>query len=385
MLPATEKLTGVTKTMANNSKEPIRLRKKPISGGRSSLYLDIYIAGRRRYEFLKLYLYPETSRAAKDKNKQTLHLADAIRAKRVVDLQNNRWGFDATGKLDTNFLAYYRAVAEKRRGKKKEWNAANYGNWHACYIRLREFCREDMTFRDVTPDWVRSFREYLDADFQKWDKGATAATARQIGQNTKLEYFNKLMAAIKQAVDDKIISENPLQGVKRFKAQETNREYITLEELRRLATTECEHPNTKRAFLFSCLTGIRKSDIQCMKWQDVQQQGGFTRIIFRQKKTGAQEYLDINEQANAYMGIRGEPGDLVFGNFHYTPYTSVVLRKWALRAGIAKNLTFHSARHTFAVIMLEIGTDIYTVSKLLGHREIQGVKRNVLKGMIAID
>ena len=90
------------------------MRKRQLKTGNTSLYLDIYIDGRRTYEFLNLYLIPEKTRKDKEKNKETLKLADAIRAKRVVELQNGRWGFDAAYKLDTNFLAYYRMLCEKR-------------------------------------------------------------------------------------------------------------------------------------------------------------------------------------------------------------------------------------------------------------------------------
>ena len=60
----------------------------------------------------------------------------------------------------------------------------------------------------------------------------------------------------------------------------------------------------------------------------------------------------------------------MFEGFTYGAWTSLELKRWALAAGITKNLTFHCARHTFAVMMLDLGADIYTVSKLLGHREL---------------
>ena len=126
----------------------------------------------------------------------------------------------------------------------------------------------------------------------------------------------------------------------------------------------------KRAFLFSCLTGLRKSDIEKMRWREVKQQGEFTRIIFRQKKTGGQEYMDISPQAVEYLGKRGNDDSLVFSGFHYSAYLLGELKTWAVRAGITKNITFHSGRHTFAVLMLDLGADIYTVQKLLGHKEI---------------
>ena len=96
------------------SKDPIRLRKRQLRNGNTSLYLDIYIDGKRSYEFLNLYLVPEKTRADKDKNKETLRLADAIRATRIVDLQNGRFGFDGGYKPDTNFLEYYKMLCNKR-------------------------------------------------------------------------------------------------------------------------------------------------------------------------------------------------------------------------------------------------------------------------------
>ena len=146
--------------------------------------------------------------------------------------------------------------------------------------------------------------------------------------------------------------------------------YLTIDELKILAATECEYPQIKRAFLFSCLTGLRRSDVERLKWKDVQTQGKYTRIIFRQKKTKGQEYLDISPKAVELMGTPGRLNDNVFEDIH-TPYsTNEAIRKWVLRAGIHKDITFHCGRHTFAVMMLDLGTDIYTVSKLLGHREL---------------
>jgi integrase len=108
-----------------------------------------------------------------------------------------------------------------------------------------------------------------------------------------------------------------------------------------------------------------------MTWSEVRQQGEFTRIVFKQKKTGGQEYIDINPQAVEYMGERGEPDERVFKDFKYSAKTARHLQLWAEAAGVEKQITFHSARHTFAVMMLDLGADIYTVSKLLGHKEIQ--------------
>ena len=107
-----------------------------------------------------------------------------------------------------------------------------------------------------------------------------------------------------------------------------------------------------------------------MTWSEVHKQGDYTRIIFKQKKTSGQEYIDITPQAAELLGERRNPTDLVFNDFLTASATNHAIKVWMLRAGITKEITFHCARHTFAVMMLDIGTDIYTVSKLLGHREL---------------
>lgn len=147
--------------------------------------------------------------------------------------------------------------------------------------------------------------------------------------------------------------------------------YLTLEELQRLTNAYCESKAVQTAFLFSCLTGLRRSDIERLTWGEVHTQGEFTRIIFKQKKTGGLEYLDINAEAVALMGKRGTADAPVFANFYSPSTTNRFIKEWCMRAGITKDITFHCGRHTFATLMLDLGTDIYTVSKLLGHRELK--------------
>lgn len=353
------------------SKEPIRLRQRQRPSGIINLYLDIYIDGKRSYENLKLYLVPEKTRADKEKNKETLKLADAIRAKRVVELQNGQYGFDSAYKTETRFFDYYNTLCEKRH--RNPASLGNWGNWWGALQHIKRYAKPDITFKDITPQWIQGFKDYLDTTARVRDRRKRSFTTddlRPLSQNTRRSYFNKLRACINQAYEDRIIPHNPLRGIEGFKAEERERVYLTLDEVRAMAAAECKYPVLKRAFMFSCLTGLRKSDIEKMRWKEVRKQGEFTRIIFKQKKTGGQEYIDINPQAVEYLGERRDDEDLVFTNFSYSSYYLYELKRWAIRAGITKDITFHSGRHTFAVLMLDLGADIYTVQKLLGHREI---------------
>jgi Site-specific recombinase XerD len=362
--------TAKRKAQAMAQKAPVTLREKTLANGNKSLYLDIYRNGKRGYEFLKLYLIPAKTPTEKEQNRQTLATAQAVKAKRQVEIQNGEFGFVSQFKLDTSFLEYYRKLCNDRRGN--TGSKGNYGNWWSCLRHLERYCTEKTTFKDITPDWVEGFKDYLDnaaKDAYK-RKSNDMEEAKPLSQNSKVSYFNKLRACINQAFEDRIIPINPLRGVEGFKEAETERAYLSFDEVKKLAKTDCKYPWLKRTFLFSCLTGLRKSDIEKMTWGEVQKLGTSTRIVFKQKKTGSQEYLDIAQQAEPYMGEPRKSHERVFAGFKYNAQTLLELRRWCLAAGITKDITFHAGRHTFAVMVLDGGTEIYTVSKLLGHKDL---------------
>lgn len=346
----------------------ITLRRRILPSGRTTLYLDITHGGKRKTEALKLFLVPELTRADKAKNKETLKLAEAIRAKRLVEVQNEEFGFKNKFAEETSFYDYYVAMTEKRLGKESR---GNWGNWRSCLHHMEKYDHDikKRTFADITPKWIQGFRDYLENDACAWGCDYRERIKdHPLSRNSKVSYFNKLRACLNQAVEDRIISVNPMRGIEAFKPEEGTRMYLTIDEVRLLAKTPCPYPNIKRAFLFSCLTGLRRSDVIRLTWGEVQKQGDYTRIIFKQKKTGGQEYLDISPQAEKYMGERGKDSDNVFTDIHSPSCTNNTIKLWCANAGIHKEITFHCARHTFAVMMLDLGTDIYTVSKLLGHR-----------------
>lgn len=360
-----------TAVMKNKIKEPVRLRQKSLAGGGASLYLDIYVDGVRRYEFLKLYLIPERCREDKARNQQTLALANSIKAARVVEVQNERFNVAAPKSDKILFFEYFQMILQEKQGTTQE-------AWRHCLAHMRIYDnREWITFKDVTRSWVEGFRMYLDRSASVWDiDGRKRRSERApLSQGTKGLYFQKLAAALNQAVRDGIIQSSPMAGVRRFSEVESSRQFLTLEELRVLAATPAPDEVLRRAFLFSCLTGLRWSDIVKLRWEDVErsEDGARTRIVFRQQKTGGLEYLDVSAQAAVYLGkvaMRGE----IFGRF-LTPQTARIgLAAWVRAAGIKKHITFHCGRHTFAVMMLDLGVDIYTLSKLLGHRDLSSTQ-----------
>ena len=335
-------------------KEPIHIRYKKLMNGNKSIYLDKYYNGIRSYEFLKLYLLPDTSQDNREANRQTMMLANQIKAKKIIELECSYHGFARREASDINLIDYLRIF--------KSIQPKEHSRAHVEHVirHVETFCKTPIQIARIDKRWVNDFANYLRS-------AKSLRTGKELRQNTKAAYFAIFRSCMRKALADDVILTNPAASVMGIGMTETNRMYLTIEELRKLTVTPCKNSDVKRAFLFSALTGIRKCDIKAITWGDVYEQGEFTRVIFRQRKTAAVEYLDINEQAAQLMGVRGKPDEHIFTvHSAYNYYIGL----WVKDAGINKNITFHSARHTFATMMLTLGTDIYTVSKLLGHRDI---------------
>ncbi len=115
---------------------------------------------------------------------------------------------------------------------------------------------------------------------------------------------------------------------------------------------------------------MRLSDIKALTWDKIQGD----KIHFRQEKTGGVEYVPLSTTAKDILLEMGDPKcekvDKVF-NLKSIQHRGDYLRAWAKSAGINKQLSYHSSRHTFATLLLTKGVDLYTVSKLLGHEDIK--------------
>lgn len=331
----------------------------------ASLYLAYSLrpGTKIKYEWLNLQIFesPKTN-IEKDHNKTTMQLAESIRAKRLLDQQTTTHGFISGVKGKIAFLDYFKKLADKKRDDSE----GNYGNWKSTYEHLKVFCnRKEYTLEQIDDIFLEGFKQYLFGNISRRGVG-------KIGQNSALSYYNKLRAALKEAYMNKMIKENPCNRVKGIKAGDTHRQYLTLEELQKMVTTPSENPLLRKAFLFSALTGLRWSDVKSITWGKIRHtEGAGWHLEYTQKKTKGAEILPISDQAVNFLGERGSDDVEIFKNLAYHTHMNNQLQKWVTDAGIGKKITFHCARHTFATLQLSMDTDIYTVSKLLGHRHLK--------------
>jgi len=366
----------------------VSLRQKKISKGRKSLYLDFHppiphpkpflnkktgkMVTTTRREFLGLYIYekPKTP-IDKQHNAETLKIGESIRQKRENFLnkpeiysQYEKEQLRLKELGEQCFIEYFTKLANKRK-------ASNHDNWVSALNYLEAFTNGSVKFADLNQKFLEDFKEYL------LTTKSNRSNKTTLSQNSAVSYFNKVKAALKQAYKDGILQTDLNSKVKPIKAAETRREYLTLDELNKLVKTPCNDVLLKRAALFSALTGLRFSDIQKMTWGELEYikgQGYF--LNFNQKKTKGVEVLPISEQAYGFTEGAENPKDMpqdkhVLEGLKYSAYHNKHLFQWIGAAGITKGITFHCFRHTFATLQLFNGTDIYTVSKMLGHKNLK--------------
>ena len=337
----------------------VSLRKKAITQGRSTLYLDFYPAIRNprtmkmtRREFLGIYIYDNPNNAAlKEYNEEMLKRAEILRCRRQMSIMSEEYGFLDNYKLKEDALAYFKKLSTQRGDK-----------YPFVYAYFEQFTGGHCCFGDITVELCKKFCLYLQS------AKSIRHPNKHLCNNSVCAYWRGFRAMLRQAYLEKYFKENLNDYLDRIEEDDVHKEFLTLEELHQLAATPCRFDVLKRASLFSCLTGLRISDILNLDWASITpaSDGGHW-IRIKTIKTGTEATLPISEEA---LELCGEPGTGKVFKGLKRPMTQTPLKKWLLDAGITKHITFHCFRHTYATLQIAAGTDIYTVSKMLTHRNV---------------
>lgn len=326
----------------------MRLREKTLANGSRSLYLDIYHEGKRSYDFLKIYLTGD-----KIADRETMRMAEAIRSRRELDLTAIAHGLPAPSRRNVDAKEYYHACCSSK--PQRHWNAK-----YESFVKWVDECAPGLTIDRLNRDRVEEYRNWL--------------VARRLKPTTSRNYMVWLRQVVKRAMLDELITKDPMRGVAPIRQEESQRIYLEVDEVRKLAAAECSDQIIKQAFLFACFTGLRVSDLQGLEWGMIRH----GRIEHRQKKTRSPEWVPLSEEALRLLGpkpAQATAATKVFPRDLGSSYGYRIVGRWASAAELGKRIGFHTARHTFATMALSHGVDLYTVSKLLGHRSVKTTER----------
>ena len=230
--------------------------------------------------------------------------------------------------------------------------------------------KKDLALADVDKDFCKGFIAFLSTcKFNKGKKTLSCTTCRV--------FVNYTSSMIDKGVRDGIISRNPfklLDQKEKPQKKHATKEYLDIAELKKIMAVPCRYDIVKKAFLFSCFTGLRYSDILALKWSEIHTaaDGKTLYIEHTQVKTKNEVTIPLSKEALKWMPERRKGNERVFHEIGITSTTvEVVLGEWMKEAGINKHITYHCSRHTAATTLLTLGANLYVVSKILGHRSIK--------------
>jgi len=352
----------------------IYLREKKLEKGKVSFYLDIYHNKTRWYEFLEIKINKSHPTA---QDKEMKRLAIEIRSKRESELIVQDNGLVDRNKRKSDFVKWFEQYIKAK--NHNTHNAATLSN-------LKKYLgKRPLPFTAINPQWIKGFTNFL---------------LGKISNNTARCYLMDMFTALEDAVMQEIIPVNPFRKIprnERIRQNDVFRQALTLEQLQQLVDTPCKiNPQIKMAFLFSCFSGLRWSDVNPLRWDEIitKEIDGKEEwfIYFEQEKTEDIEYLPLSDQAVEIIKQRkreaeneNDKGVYVFSEVkeydekNQLMYKRVnrALKKWGQAASFnPKIMRFHVGRHTFATNVLECSEDgdLWTVSKLLGHKSIRSTQ-----------
>jgi site-specific recombinase XerD len=317
---------------------------------RNQVYLDIYANGRRKREKLEGL----TITGDKATDRETMRLAKIAEAKRAQQVFSEEWGLTDPVAGKQTLLEYASKLASKRPPNDSVCRVIKYIKAYPGGEAVR--------LGQVNEKWVSDFQDYLLNDNNL--KASSAET-----------YSSALRVVFNRAVKDRILVRSPAFAVKGIQRPDSNRVFLSADEVQKMANIKLGGhlgKDVKNAFLFSCNTGLRISDLKTLKWGDIEHSP--LQLKKRQKKTNDMVFIPLNDTAWKIIndGKIHNHNEFVFPVLAAIKHQYLTrIYKWAAKAGIDKKVGWHTARHTFAVQSLEAGGDIYTVSKLLGHRKLQ--------------
>ncbi|MGY5351014.1 phage integrase SAM-like domain-containing protein [Wenyingzhuangia sp. IMCC45533] len=351
----------------------VKLRHKPLKNGKSGLYLDYTINGKRTKEYLKLHVIDKPKKPLeKIDKKNTLNIAEQLRSKRENELlkpevynEFEKERIEKTKKGEKCFIQYYHELSEKREG-------SNYGNWLATIYYLKHYFGNSISFKNLNVALCEGYKEYLLSAKSKNNSN------KEISINTASSYFNKFKHVLKQAYKEDILEKDLNKKITGIKEEEVIKEFLTLNEVNNLIENESIEPDIKRMCLISVLTGVRYVDMNSMKWEHLKynKDTDVHSLQFIQDKTGVPLEIPISKQCLTLLGKPKEPNDLIFeGKIKYSNHLNEKIQRWVNSSGINKKITYHCFRHTYAVLQLSNGTGIFTVMKMMGHTSINTTLR----------
>ncbi|SCV06367.1 integrase [Bacteroides ovatus V975] len=354
-------------------------RKKRLNKrGMALVQVEAYLNRKKMYFSTKIYLKPEQWDAKRKmvKNHPNANVLNRMLYENIAAIEQTELGLWQQGKsisLDLlknsidkplsngrSFLTFFKE--EIANSSLKESTRQN----HLSTLELLQEFKKDVLFTDLTFEFVSSFDNYLQS------KGYHLNTIAKHMKHLK-RYIN--VAINKEYMD---IQKYAFRKYK-IKSIEGSHTHLAPEELHKFENLQLTGrytrlQKTKDAFLFCCYAGLRYSDFTNLTSANIVEFHQETWIIYKSVKTGMEVRLPL------YLLFEGKGIQILqrykddFNSFFKLKDNSNINKELNILAGLAKidkRVSFHTARHTNATLLLYNGANITTVQKLLGHKSVK--------------
>ena len=359
----------------------VEIKERVLPTGNRSLYLEYYETGFRKKEYLGIFLAPENSAKARKHNKEALLKAQEIKAQRILcppDLHSTDGKKQRNSTLKLTWLEWcdehIRWSEDCGNSRKMLQHKGVVRKRIASYLENRG--KKGILLKDVDREVVSGLFDFMRNEYRnprqiKTDGGKLADYTLLLFEETVKAIFNKAMRS-------DLIAANPIHDLtkgERFHAPDKHREFLTPEELTRFLNVETATGNERQvqlAFGLSSMTGLRLGDMQHLRWSDIKDIDGTPTICITQRKTKRVVSIPLNDLAQSLLPPRDEsnPDALVYHLVKKSDNISKYVRRIKDKAGIEKDFTYHSSRHTTATLAITAGADISAVKEMLGHGSV---------------
>lgn len=360
----------------------VEIKERKLTAGNRSLYLEYYEKGFRKKENLHLYLVPDDAPNARKINGQTYNKAREIQAQRILNppsFESKKKKPEENEKAKTmTWLQwcdeYIQSAIDSENCKKMIQHKEVVRKRIAAY--LKQIRKPDILLKDVNRDTISGLFKYMREDYR--NPGQIKADGGKLADFTLVLFEETVKAIFNKAVRDGLIPFNPVQDLakeERFHVPDKHREYLTTDELKRFLAVETQtqaEQTVQKAFGFSCMTGLRLGDMQRLRWSDIKNIGEVQAVSIIQHKTKRLVTVPLNELALSLLPPRPDNGEdgIIFPLVKKPDNVAKYVRRIKEKAGIEKDFTYHSSRHSAATLAITAGAELYSVSKILGHGSI---------------
>jgi len=288
-------------------------------------------------------------------------LADKALMKRKVQIAEGKF-LDIKREANIRFKDFAEEYIEKySKPNKRSWQTAD-----CVYVKHFNAFFGSKCLHEITP---QDIERYKSERLRAVKSSPKIKKRRTISPSTVNREMSWLRGLFNRAIDWGRVERNPLKKVKFFKENNHRVRYLEKDEIAKLLA-HCD-VRLRAVVTVAINTGMRKGEIQNLKWDDINFAQDIIRIAF--SKNGEMRYVQMNEAVkNVFLRIRKKSsGSYVFCGAGGAPYNFRKSFETALKKSDILDFRFHDLRHTFASHLVMGGVDLNTVRELLGHKSLE--------------